>query len=50
MYIVSNCHNKGTRRNILCPLTHFTVKKVENNRLRKIMTKWAKAQRSGSTD
>ena len=50
MYIVSNYHNKGTRRNILCPSTYFTVKMVENNRLRKIITKQAKVQGSGSTE
>lgn len=42
MYIASNYCNKSARKSILCPLTHFTVKMVENNRLRKIMTKWEK--------
>lgn len=50
MYIVSNYHNKGTRRNIVCPLIYFMVKMVENNRLREIITKWAKVQRSGSIE
>lgn len=48
MYIISNYYNKGARRNSPYFLTYFTVKMVENNRLRNTMMEWGKIQRGGS--